>query len=381
MLLLFTSGSRPRYIEDVLDILNLPDNASTTIQYSYLSDTNTPYIEGTAMPENCVNGEEILFIFINRDDPDNPQYIPLRRGHYIDGELREGMVYYTVGLGEVCSIDNIKKFSAFLKTVATDSLYFHYANGKRKGYYVFRISDGVHWDIENENMSWRTTIKQIAECECFKKIFPIFTRFCLYETGQPQQVIMKQEGTERFYRLQYKHHYTAKIDYFIPDADKNPSRVTAHIKIGVLPDCLESATPSLNLGAAFGMVEYAFRVKGVSKNLELRYGDVEKTGCDQTLFIASRPIAIKCVRSIWRWVLIGGIVLLMFVCDFLDKYPVDKIIEGAEKATVVLTNVQKMQLVFAKILDNIRGVYPAFVSMIKSGLTFVLVLLFGKSDK
>ena len=181
--------------------------------------------------------------------------------------------------------------------------------------------------------------------------------------------------------MRYGRHYTAKIDYFIPDADSNPSRVTAQIKVESLPDCLESATPSLKLGAAFGMVEYSFRVKGVSKNLELRYGNVEKTGCNQTLFIASRPIAIKCVRSVWRWVLIGGVVLLMLVCDLLDKYPVDKIIEGAEKATTALTNIQKMQLSFANTLNIIRGVYPAFVSMIKSGLTLLLVFLFGKSDK
>lgn len=382
MLLLFTSGTRPRYVEDVLDILNLPQSATTTIQYSIKSIENTSYIHELALPNHCILDEDVLVIFINRDIEESYQYIPLRKAKYICGEVREEIAYYTIELGEVCSVEDYETFSEIMKKDAQGYLYEHSGRRKRTGYFVFRLNGIVNWDIKTKDSSWRDTTKQIAECKCFKSIFPIFTKFCLYETGQPQQIMLKKDKKNRYYLLRYGRYYTAKIDYYIPDAKTNPNRVTANINIDTLPDCLESTTPALRFGAESGMVEYAFRVKGVSNHLELRYGEAEKEGNKQKLFIASRSISFKTIRSRLRWILIFGSLALMLICDIADKFPVDKIIEAsAQNSTALMTGFQQIQLSFANLLKYGQSVYPAVVSMIKSGLTFLLVLLYGKNDR
>jgi len=391
MLMLFTSATRAGYFESVLDTMNLPQGASICYQYPRVSDDKDayPYIHESAQKATCIAGEETLVFLINRDAPNAFKYIPLRKGKLLFCEESEGMLYYTVELGAYCSADNAENYADFLETEIDGKLYYKSQGGKRSGFYVFRCLPQTEVPVSEKPNSWRETVLEVSQCGYFQKAFPIFTKFGLYSAVKEQPVRIRCRGNERFFLLHYGKKYRAKIDYFIPDVkfdhDKaaQTGEVSAEMKIEIVPDCLESTFPLLRLGAEAGMVKSNFAVKGISKNAELRYGSVTRNGSKESLYFAPHPIALKTKRSKWRWGLIIGILVLMLLCNVVDKFPVDKIIEAVSQTNEGAAQIEygQFQLAVAQFLNKYQGVYPAFAGMLNSGLTFVLVLIYGESAK
>ena len=383
MLLLFTSGTHPRYIEDVLDILNLPQGAEKTIQIPHFTKEQPgySYIETFALTENCVPGEEVIFFFINRDQIYDFKYIPLRKATYLSGVESAGMVYYTLKLQEICSAILVDEFEQFMKKEAQNKLYKHPESNIRDGYIAFKLPTGLTWPIDTSDAAWLFSVQQIACCKCFKDVFPIFTRFRLFFTDDAQEVKMREHKGKSFYQLRYGRYYTAKIDYYIPDAQVSTNTISATAGIVISPDCLESTSAVLKFGAASGMLWYKFRVKNVGHNIELRYADPNRTGVIEPVYIADTPISMRAVRTKWRWVLILGVLALMFIFDFLNQFPVEKTIDLLKDEPVEkLRLVQHWQLVLAYFLRATEAFYPAIISSIKSGLTLLMVLLYGKKE-
>lgn len=254
---------------------------------------------------------------------------------------------------------------------------------------MFRCLPQTEIPVSEKPNSWRETVWEVSKCGYFQKAFLIFTKFGLYPAAKEQPVRIRCRGNERFFLLHYGKKYTAKIDYFIPDVkfdhDKaaQTGEVSAEMKIEIVPDCLESTFPLLRLGAEAGMVKSNFAVKGISKNAELRYGSVTRIGSKESLYFAPHPIALKTKRSKWRWGLIIGILVLMLLCNVVDKFPVDKIIEAVSQTNEGAAQIEyrQFQLAVAQFLNKYQGVYPAFAGMLNSGLTFVLVLIYGESAK
>lgn len=385
MLLLFTSGTRPRYIEDVLDVLNLPINALTTIQYTLKYEKAhgeyDSYVQDAALPKNCIADEDVMVIFINRDDSSDYKYIPLRKCRYVSGEVHEGMAYYTIELGEICAVKSIERFSEYLKGAADVYLYKHPEHRAREGYYVFRINEDVSAHIDQDDAPWRTTTEYVAKCHCFKDIFPVFTQFNLFEADQETETQIKRRNNKSYYLLKYGCQYTAKIDYYIPDARINTNKITASTEIVTIPDVLESTSTTLNFGAEHGMVKYTFRVKEVSNRIELKFHEAERTGNKQPLFITTRPISMRAVRTKWRWILILGVLGLMLLCDVLNQFPIeDTITRLNAELPENLSLIQHWQLLLAYLLRATEALYPALISSIKSWLTLLMVLLYGKKE-
>jgi len=383
MLLLFTSGTHPRYIEDVLDMLNLPQGAEKTIQIPRFTKEQPgySYIETSALTENCAAGEEVMFFFINREVINDFKYIPLRKATYLRGVESAGVVYYTLRLQEVCSAILVEEFEQFLKKEAQGKLYKRPESNIREGFNAFNLPAGLSWPIDTLDAAWLFSVQRIASCKCFQVVFPIFTRFRLYLTDDSREVRMREQKGKSFYQIRYGRYYTAQIDYYIPDAQVNTYTISATAGITIYPECLESTTSVLKFGAESGMIRYKFCVKNVSKHIELRYSDPNRTGIDDPVFIADTPIAMRAVRTKWRWVLILGVLGLMLLCDILNQFPVANTIsllsaEPVEKLRLV----QHWQLSLAYLLRATEALYPALISSIKSGLTLLMVFLYGKKE-
>ena len=383
MLLLFTSGTHPRYIEDVLDMLNLPQGTEKTIQIPHftIKQPGYSYVETSALTENCATGEEVMFFFIDREVVTDFKYIPLRKATYLRGTESAGMIYYTLLLQEVCSATLVHEFEQFLKSVAQDKLYRFSDCDTREGHIVFSLPNGLSWPIDTRDAAWLIAAQQIASRKCFRDIFPIFTRFRLFLADDPQEEKMREKKGKWFYQLRYGRDYTAKIDYYIPDAQVSTNTISATAGISIYPECLESTSSVLKFGAESGMLQYKFRVKNVSKHIELRYTEPNRTGVDEPVYIADTPIPMQAVRTKWRWVLILGVLGLMLLCDILNQFPVSSTIDILSKEPVEkLHLVQHWQLSLAYFLRATEALYPALISSIKSGLTLLMVLLYGKKE-
>lgn len=398
MLLLFTSGTHSRYMKDVLNILSLPKGALTTLQYSYIPAEETAssgdvktaagtqkhysYVEPGSLPEYCKKDDEVMIFFIDRDNPENVKYIPIRKGRYFSGHTSADVAYYTVELGAICAAKKEDgQFQESLRERTGELLYQKPKTGERSGFYAFRLAEDISDLIDADNDNWKDTTRIISECKCFDSAFPVFTRFNLYQGDKDKDVVMRIGKNEHCFYLHYGSYYTAKVDYYLPDAKKNTTKISADAKISVLPDCFEGSSPDLSFDAGLGMVEYRFRVKNVSKNLELRFIDLKAKGSTEDAYIADSPIAMRAVRTKWRWVLILGVLILTFLCDVLDRFPIEKTItllsaEPAEELHVI----QHLELSLAYILRATEALYPALISSIKSVLTFLMVLLYGKKE-
>ncbi|MEA4939414.1 MAG: hypothetical protein VB091_07480 [Christensenella sp.] len=410
MLLLFTSGTYPRYKRDVLDVVNLPENALIKLQYSFIKDDEETssakgkekskdigkdnenkdkdkgeekpysYVEKDSFPKNCKANEEVIFFFINRDDPENFKYIPIRKGRFISGYESANVAYYTIELGIVCAASDPNNFQKSLNKKVGRLLYEKHDGENRSGYYAFRTESDLSKLIDISPKHWKTTTELIAECKCFKDVFAVFTRFNLYQGDQDKPVLMSSGKNEHCFYVHYGSYYTAKIDYIAPGVRRD-SKMSSTAKISIMPECFEGTSPIMKFDAGLGMVEYRFRVTGVSKNLELSYTDLTEKDSNGESYIADNPIPMRAVRTKWRWVLILGVLGLMLLCDVLNQFPIeDTITRLNAELPGNLSLIQHWQLSLAYLLRATEALYPALISSIKSWLTLLMVLLYGKKE-
>ncbi len=192
---------------------------------------------------------------------------------------------------------------------------------------------------------------------------------------------MREQKGKWFYELRYGHDYTAQIDYYIPDAQVSTNTISATAGISIYPECLESTSSVLKFGAESGLLRYKFRAKNVSKHIELRYTEPNRTGVDEPVYIADTPIIMRAVRTKWRWILIIGVLGLMLLCDVLNQFPIeDTITRLNAELPENLSLIQHWQLSLAYFLRATEALYPALISSIKSWLTLLMVLLYGKKE-
>lgn len=381
MLLLFNSAFRPQYIENVLNTLNLPFGSTNTYQYS-ISSNNKCYIDTSAQVDNCAEGDQVLIIFTDRAIPDDFKFFPLRKGVLIESEERQGIIYYHVELHEICNVENIAVFTETLKASANGLLFNKSAGGEETGYFAFKIDIELAQSLQINEMSWRKNSEFLSQCDYFKKVFPVFTRFKLYTKNGKKSIHITKSGYERFYKLRIGKQYIAKIDYYLPDADVNPEKVCVEMQLEAIPDCFSSTFPVRRLGAKASMVKYGFSIDDISRNTELSYGLTKLTAeIDKKLMIASRPVLIRSKRSVGNWALIISCVIVIVLCTVMKGFDLDEILA---KPTPVISQglfsfyYDKCIICLASFASRFKEVYSALTSLVITTLTVAISVLWGK---
>jgi len=383
MLYLFNSAYRPRYIDNVLNTMHLPFGAENMYQYP------ENLIEKCLIEEPCkkinkqLKNEDVLIIFIDREAPDKYRFIPLRKGKFLKVEMSASVYYFDVQLNEVCSVDDVLAFSNSFKQQMKELTFNVSTDDVRTGFFAFYHQKMPEYQITFGDDSWRRTCNELAKCAKMQVVFPIFTRFNMYDSKEKLLKVRKHSDTSSKYRLKMGNTYYAKIDYFIASPELNPETTYVQLSIDVNPRKVSDEMQTQVLGAEAGRATYKFITEAISPNVALRYNISESSNKEKTVKVATSSIRFNVVRKPQTAFAILFFFFVLLASNIIVALPISTILDpinshvylGAESSFY-----ERVIYGLASILKRFSLVYPAIVGLISSGATYILVRLYTKKE-
>ena len=188
MLVLFNTGYRIGYIDNVFRTLFFPKGFENEYRYSVGDGAQVQKTDIAQLRKQIDNSALICFgdRFGRIGEDDAYVFYPIRLGRIVDVEERGSKVFIRVELGDFVAASSPTKFTESLRRFAEQERFGLLRRGKdakdtNDGKYAYPTTheDGIRSAIETGEECWWTAVKQLAETAAFKTEIgarPLFSR-------------------------------------------------------------------------------------------------------------------------------------------------------------------------------------------------------------
>lgn len=319
MLLLFNTGYRVGYIDNVLRTLFLPHGADNEYRYRVGDDGQVSQSEIAHI--RAQKGLPALVCFGDRygtvDGAPSYVFYPLRMGEVVDVTESGGRIFVKVRLGDYVSASAPAHFTAQLYAVAAQESfqllkYDTHPENERDGRYAFTVSDEVLLEsLDRGDKAWLPTVKQLETLTTFKSKLPgdpIFSRATV--ESRKQAIHYETVKKAQMASLEKDDDVRLVVHYYFPSQSANTA-ARAVMKVSC-PNGAQILAPGVHeLGMQESRVEIPVVFEPSSDKRYFSFDiSFDQVSGGPAVVGASEGLLLRATDAYWRELLLAFAVLI-----------------------------------------------------------------------
>lgn len=381
VILLFLTGIRLAYVNDILMVLYLPKGAVRTLKYKYIvSEASTGIVDVSAGPDHCQAGDEVLIFYYDKSEDVSESFVPLRRGKLLSCMYADGQLYYRVQMGDFCFVSDGG-------TLDEEIFSLLYPKGREKYHSLqlaVRSENGYLFNsncIEYTEESWVRTVRRMARTERFSRYYTVFARISVFRSKDGKEMICTKDG----YFLQAGNTYRLILTYYVPQFNGHPFEEIEFLVSDAMKYCRIPEGPYL-LESEQNRLELQFRPTKAEENSQTSlFLDIPQKQFDGKEIHYPRgmiPILVEEAissrrKNLYLTALVCGMSLTTYIAQFPYMGKLEElhatILDGKE-----LNVHQELLLWVCETYEQYEEGIVGIASVLGTLFTFWLVKLIGK---
>ena len=211
MFICLSSGARPRYREDVLRALAMPEGSS--VQFRYDLKWVAPVIRDRLSGKDG-KGTSCLIAYIDQSDPNKaPDLIPCRFATLLDAAVYGSTVSLVLTLHELAYAEDLVAFNNEMRSASAAVLPAWQPDKKLKGSYWFDTGQELQTLVKSQALAeWEKIVTQIAGRSDFQAESTFYTVEGIHRVA-PSAVVSVRNGA---YPLAPGQEYELRFYHFHP---------------------------------------------------------------------------------------------------------------------------------------------------------------------
>jgi len=217
MFICLSSGTSPRYREDVLRVLAMPKGSR--LQFRYALRWIDGNIQSLIQRDEHVKGKPCLIVYIDQQDNSKaPELIPCRYATIVEANAHGSTASLVLALEEYAYAKDLTAFNNEMKKMANAALPTWQSNGEIAGFYWFRIDEKPTTVTNSLDLAeWEKIVEQIASRPDFKDENCFYTMVEIVPVDCKETVAMR----DGVYELKPNQEYELRIYHFHPERIAN----------------------------------------------------------------------------------------------------------------------------------------------------------------
>lgn len=383
IILLFLTGKRLAYVNDILTVLYLPKGAAHILKYKYIvSETAGSIVDASAVPAQCRAGDEVLIFYYDITRENKEKFIPLRQGKLLSCIYADGQLYYRVQLGDFCH-------AAYPDTRDLDEkiLSILYPKDREQNPSLCLAVRSEHWYrfspnyIEYTEDSWILTVNRMATTVRFEQYYTVFAKISVFRDRDGKEEFCTEDG----YHLRVGKVYQMVLTYYVPHFNEHPFDVVEFFVSDAMKYCGIPEGPHL-LASEQNRLELHFRPTKVEENsqtsISLNISQKKLYGKEIHYPRGMIPFSVEGAissrrKTMYLVLLVCGMSLTNYIAQFPYAGKLEELYETVQ-AGARLSGYQEILLRICETYEQYAEGIVGIASVLATLLTLGLVKLIGK---
>ncbi len=251
MFLCLSSGSSPRYREDVLRALSMP--WGSVLQFRYLKNYVAPGV--LEHEKDTGRGEsQALIAYIDQSDPSKaPEIVPCRFATITEFTVVGTAVALLLELKDFAFAEDLQKFNSEVRAQSAGTIPAWQPDGKVRGHYWVEVNPDPKTSARSDKLEdWEKIVAQLVGRPDFKDEGCFFTMVGLTDVASRSPVSVGKG----LYRLESGHEYELTLYHYYPKS----ATLRARLSLSTTSRWLGFTTnPVLSLDSRYDLKRVRFK--------------------------------------------------------------------------------------------------------------------------
>lgn len=218
MYICLSSGTRPRYRQDILRAIAMPKGAQLQFRY------DRRWIASDVLASlSSTKGQPALIAYVDQADPTKvPEVVPCRYASIKDVVEHGSTVSILFSLEEFAFAQDSIAFNRGLQTQSANTLPSWQSDNSLKGAYWLKLSSDPQQVIQSKKLDdWESIVTQLAERSDFKEENNFYVIEGMYPAGKEKKDDFQPHG----YELIPEKEYEIRTYHFHPKTNPKGSKI------------------------------------------------------------------------------------------------------------------------------------------------------------